>query len=78
MFKLILKRKLTKKPSYLIAVVKIDETQSLNKVVEVIGSYNFSQGKLVLNVFRLIYWISNKCAISGRLVYLLYIFRILK
>lgn len=55
MFKLILKRKLTKKPSYLIAVVKIDETQSLNKVVEVIGSYNFSQGKLVLNVFRLIY-----------------------
>lgn len=78
MYKLTLRRKFKKKFSYLIVLIKIDETKSLNKVIEVIGSYDFLQKRLVINIFRLIYWIAKESAISGKLVNLLYLFGILK
>jgi len=44
-----------KKFSYLIAVIKIGKNKKKNKIVEVLGSYDYLNKKLVINIFRLIF-----------------------
>lgn len=65
-----------KKFSYLIAVIKIGKNKKKNKIVEVLGSYDYLNKKLVINIFRLIFWISKDIAICGKVVKLLYLFTI--
>ena len=74
MYKIKLKNK--KKNSYSVVVIKINKKINSNKIVEILGSYDFLNKKLVINIFRLIFWISKDVIICGKFIKLLYLFDI--
>ena len=68
-------RKLKKKTSVLCV---LDYSNKTNKVIEVIGSYNFINKNLDINIFRFIYWISKNIKLSGEVFQVLLKFNIIR
>lgn len=66
-------RKNYKKKKYVIVLKKLN---TKNKVLEKIGSYSTNTKCLVINPFRLIYFISKGVSVSGSVIYLLFKFKI--
>lgn len=67
-------RKNYKKKKYVIVLKKLN---TKNRVLEKIGSYSVHTKCLVINPFRLIYFISKGASVSGSVIYLLFKFKIL-
>lgn len=72
-YKLLLKKNYKKK-NYVIVLKKIG---SKNKIIEKVGAYNVSDKCLVINPFRLIYFISKGVSLSGAVMCILLRFKVI-
>ena len=79
--KLIKRSRLKKRPKKFLPVFDIclvKKSVKKKNVIEKIGTYNVEMGNLVLNVFRLIYWLGLGVSLSGNFLKLANVANIIK